>query len=74
MASSICHVYIGEILSGTLACALKIFQHSFRSSVINRSHQLLLCLLFQVAEPMQMEFLKMKEARENPSEEMQSKS
>lgn len=51
-----------------------IFPHSFHSSLIIRSHWLLFCLLFQVAEPMQMEFLKMKEARENPSEELQSKS
>ena len=32
------------------------------------------CLLvYQVAEPMQLEFMKLKETRENPSEEMQSK-
>ena len=30
-------------------------------------------LFHQVAEPMQMEFVKLKEARENPTEEMQSK-
>lgn len=67
-------IFFQEYISSILVCNFKNFFYFNCSSIMVTAT--FLCQLsyffLQVAEPMQMEFIKLKEARDNPTDEMQS--